>query len=101
MNFALPNITIPVGTAITWRNDDMVAHTVTSGRDGQFDRAGWDSPVLAAGQTFNQTLTKIGAFAYTCRIHPSLNATVTVTQSGTPSFTFLAPAPGSGGYSGY
>jgi plastocyanin len=101
MNFALPNITAPVGTTIAWRNDDSVSHTVTSGRDGQFDGAGWDSPVLPIGQTFSLTLTKTGAFGYTCRIHPSLNATVTVTQSGTPSFILPAPAPGNGGSSGY
>jgi plastocyanin len=99
MDFALPNITIPVGTVFIWRNDDFYTHTVTSGKDGQFDRAGWDSPDLPTGQTFSLTLTKIGAFAYTCRIHPTLNATVTVTQSGAPSFTFSAP--GSGGSSGY
>jgi plastocyanin len=98
MNFALPNITAPVGTTITWRNDDPVPHTVTSGKDGQFDGAGWDSPVIPTGQTFRLPLTKTGAFPYTCRIHPSLNATVTVSQSGTPSFSFPAPAPGSGGY---
>jgi plastocyanin len=92
----LPNITIPVGTAITWRNDDSAPHTVTAGKDGQFDGIGWDSPVLATGQTFSLPLSKTGAIAYTCRIHPDMNATVTVTQSGAPSFIF--PAPGSGGY---
>jgi plastocyanin len=84
-----------------WRNDGSVAHTVTSGKDGQFDGTGWGSPVLPTGQTFSRTLTKTGAFAYTCRIHTSLNATVTVTQSGTPSFTIPAPAPGSGAYLRY
>lgn len=101
MNFALPNITVPVGTAFIWRNDDLYTHTVTSGKDGQFDGTGWNSQELPTGQTFSLTLTKTGAFAYTCRIHPTLNATVTVTQSGTPSFTFPAPAAGSGGSSGY
>ncbi len=94
-NFALPNITAPVGTTIVWTNKDSLAHTVTSGRNGVFDGTGWNSAVLDPGQTFSFTFTKTGTFNYTCRVHPELNSTVTVNQSGPTSST--AGTPGTSG----
>jgi len=84
-NFALPNITVPVGATVVWTNKDSTSHTVTSGRNGVFDGTGWNSDQVNSGQTFSRPFSQVGTFAYTCRIHPDLNATVTVTQSGTAS----------------
>lgn len=86
-NFALPNVTVPMGTTVVWANKDSATHTVTAGRNGQWDSKGWNSPEVAVGKSFSQAFTTVGTFPYTCRIHPSLNATVTVTQSGAPSAT--------------
>src|SRR4051794_16483921 len=38
-----PPLTVPVGTTVTWINDDTITHTVTA-RDGT-----WESPFLNQG----------------------------------------------------
>jgi len=65
-------ITVPVGTTVTWTNNDSTGHTVTAD-DGSFD-----SKTIATGATFTQTFAAAGTFAYHCAIHPSMKATVVV-----------------------
>jgi plastocyanin len=73
-NFAFGPATleVPVGTTVTWTNQDSASHTVTAD-DGSFD-----SKSLATGATFTQTFSTAGTFAYHCSIHTSMKATVTV-----------------------
>lgn len=66
------NITVAAGTSITWTNGDGPSHTTTS------DEEGWDSGVLASGDSFELVFDTPGVFAYHCSIHPSMSATVTV-----------------------
>jgi plastocyanin len=86
---------VKVGTTITWRNDEAITHTVTSGRfegidkttglrssqspDGAFDMK------LAKGKTFSFTFTKPGTYTYYCDIHQGMNATITVTPDDATS----------------
>lgn len=78
-NVAHQNLTIPLGSLVLWTNPDA-PHTSTSknspGPDGL-----WESRVLSLGQSsapiaFNTP----GTFPYSCRIHPSMQITVTITQ---------------------
>ncbi|MBI4200268.1 MAG: hypothetical protein HY535_07335, partial [Chloroflexi bacterium] len=78
LDFTLQNLSVRVGDTIRWTNRGAATHTSTSGQNGVFDGAGWDSPLLGTGQTFSHTLTRSGSFLYTCRVHPFMNATVTV-----------------------
>jgi plastocyanin len=66
------NITVAVGTTLTWTNGDGPSHTTTS------DEEGWDSGVLASGDSFELVFDTPGVFTYHCSIHPSMSATVTV-----------------------
>ncbi len=51
--------------------------TSTSGAPGvQTD--GFDSPTLGNGAECSHTFTEAGTFAYFCRFHPSMTATITV-----------------------
>ena len=79
-NFVLPDLTVTVGTTVTWTNQDAVQHTSTSGQSGQFDNTGWNSPTLPQGQSFTHTFNQEDTLTYTCRIHPSMSGTVTVTS---------------------
>ncbi|MBI4201442.1 MAG: hypothetical protein HY531_04015, partial [Chloroflexi bacterium] len=97
-NLTFSNVTVPVGTAVVWMNHDSVPHTVTSGKDGKFDGTGWNSGQLDQGQTYSRTFTQTGAFAYTCQVHPTLNATVTVAESGPASATAVEPSSPGYGY---
>ncbi len=72
--FSPGTLTIKVGTTVKWTNQDSVAHTVTS------DTGLFDSGDLAAGDTFSFTFTQAGTFAYHCTMHPSMTATIIVTE---------------------
>ncbi|MDZ7675496.1 MAG: plastocyanin/azurin family copper-binding protein [Acidimicrobiales bacterium] len=74
-------ITIPVGTTVTWANEDSVFHTVTSGTvennqgspDGTFD-----SGEIQPGESFSYTFDEAGEFPYYCIPHPWMQGTVVV-----------------------
>jgi plastocyanin len=78
--FTHPNLTISAGTTVVWTNDDRTTHTVTLGSNGARDGDGFDSGNIGGGGTFEFTFYTPGSFAYTCRIHPSMNGTIEVTQ---------------------
>ncbi|HYF62027.1 MAG TPA: plastocyanin/azurin family copper-binding protein, partial [Herpetosiphonaceae bacterium] len=70
--FSPQNLTVTIGTSVTWTNNGATAHTTTS------DTAGWDSGSLGAGQTFNHTFAAAGTFPYHCTIHSGMTGTITV-----------------------
>jgi plastocyanin len=73
-NFAYSpaSLTVPVGTTVTWTNNEATAHTVTS-KTGLFD-----SEIMNKGDTFSYTFSDRGVFEYYCTIHPTMNGIVTV-----------------------
>ena len=72
------DITVPAGTTVTFQNDDSAAHTVTNGTDGTpTDGAAFDEEV-AGGESVEITFDEAGTFDVTCRIHPTMQMTVTV-----------------------
>lgn len=74
-NFAFdpPTVTIPIGTAVVWTNDDATPHSVV-------DKGGTlKSPKLTKGATFSQTFAQPGTFDYVCGFHPSMKGQVVVT----------------------
>jgi plastocyanin len=77
-SFTLRNLTIPVGTTVTWVNRDGVGHTATSGTPGSPSYI-WNSGALGSSGTYSFTFTEVGTFDYFCEFHPSMTATVTVT----------------------
>ncbi|VVB51397.1 Plastocyanin [uncultured archaeon] len=63
----VPNIAeVPMGTTVTWVNDDNVPHTITS-VSGSFD-----SGSLAPGKTYSYKFNQAGTFEYSCTNHPSM-----------------------------
>ena len=86
------SIEIDAGTAITWTNqDEGVRHTVTSGLPGDNGVPGvsegappkpdgvFDGDLPDASSEFTFTLDEPGAYAYFCRVHPSMTGEVIVT----------------------
>ena len=76
-NFAFdpPTLEIPIGTTVTWTNNDSAPHTATSS-DGV-----WDSGILNTGDTFSYTFDQAGTFNYICSVHPNMTAQIVVTAS--------------------
>lgn len=70
--FSPTTLTVPVGTTVTWTNNDNIMHTVTA------DDNSFDSGNLAAGGTFYFKFNTAGTFNYHCAIHASMTAKIVV-----------------------
>jgi plastocyanin len=70
--FAPDGLNVAVGTTVTWKNTDSVAHTSTS------DAQGWDSGVVNPGGQFSTSFSTAGTYRYHCAIHPGMIGTVVV-----------------------
>lgn len=68
-------ITVPVGTTVTWVNDSVMAHTITGSGAPGFRNSGMIDP----GQTFSQTFTEPGTYGYICDPHQWMVGTIVVT----------------------
>jgi plastocyanin len=66
-------ITVPVGTTVTWVNQDDSPHTVVSD-----DRSTFRSKVMDTEDRFSFTFTIPGSFGYFCSIHPHMTGKVVV-----------------------
>lgn len=71
--FAAQTITIPVGTTVTWINEDDIPHTVVAN-----DKTTFKSKVLDTDDRFSFTFTKAGSYGYFCSVHPHMTGTVVV-----------------------
>jgi plastocyanin len=65
-------ITVKAGTEVTWTNSDDTAHTATA------DDSSFDTGDLDKGDSKSITFDQPGTFAYYCRFHPFMKATVEV-----------------------
>lgn len=70
--FGADPLTIPVGTTISWLNDDNTTHTSSA------DGSQWSSGNIAPGGRFNFTFASAGQFTYHCQIHPNMVGTIVV-----------------------
>lgn len=61
--FGPETLTIPVGSAVSWINDDGFGHTVTSDDDL------FGSDTLGESDRYTFTFSEVGTFHYYCRFH--------------------------------
>jgi len=71
--FEPQTLTVPVGTTVTWQNDDDIPHLVSE-KDGKFK-----SKALDTGDKFTQQFTTAGTVEYYCAIHPHMTGKIVVT----------------------
>ncbi|HET7030277.1 MAG TPA: plastocyanin/azurin family copper-binding protein [Candidatus Limnocylindrales bacterium] len=87
--FAPQSITISVGDSVTWANSDARSHTATAD-DGSFDTG-----TITSSTPATVTFATAGTFAYHCKIHPEMTATIVVQDAVTaPATDTLAAEPG-------
>jgi plastocyanin len=67
-------ITVSVGTTVTWTNNDPVAHTVTDVNQA------WDSGLFDQGYTYSKTFDEAGVYDYYCIPHPMMIGRIVVTN---------------------
>src|ERR1700758_694432 len=70
--FGPQEITVPVGTTVTWTNSDDIPHTAVS-TEGVFK-----SKVMDTDEKFSYTFTKAGTYSYYCSVHPKMTGQVVV-----------------------
>jgi plastocyanin len=79
-------LNVPVGATVTWRQDDVASHTVTSGRVEQSGGTAtakpdskFDSGTISKGQNFEFKFAEAGEFPFYCAVHPAtMTGVVTV-----------------------
>jgi plastocyanin len=71
---------ITTGNTITWKNNDVEIHTVTSGSPDNSIEKGkeFDSGNLNPKQTFEHVFNKDGTYNYFCIFHPTMTGVVNV-----------------------
>jgi plastocyanin len=75
-SFEPEDLTVSSGTTVTWTNSEgEPVHTVTSDDGAPAD---FDSDDVDPGGTFEFTFEEAGEYPYVCKIHASMNGTVTV-----------------------
>jgi len=77
--FNPPRLTIPVGTTVTWINQDDIPHVVASTGNA------FRSKALDTDDTFAFTFTRPGTYEYFCSLHPHMKATIVVGTAPRPS----------------
>ena len=70
--FLPTEVTARVGDTIQWVNNDIVDHTATATKGGDWD------VMIVAGKQAEQQLTRAGEIDYFCRFHPFMKAKITV-----------------------
>ena len=69
--FTPAELTVKVGTTVTWTNHDDIPHTVVSA--GKFR-----SKAMDTDDSFSFTFTTAGEYKYFCSLHPHMTGTIKV-----------------------
>ena len=71
--FDPPTLTVPVGTTVTWTNEDDIPHVVAE------KNVSFRSKALDTGDAYSHTFTTAGTVEYFCAIHPHMTGKIVVT----------------------
>jgi plastocyanin len=72
--FSPKELTVAVGTTVTWSNKDEEPHTVVNAASPP----AFKSMALDGGDKFSFTFTKPGTYRYFCSVHPFMTGTIVV-----------------------
>lgn len=72
--FSPSTLTVPVGTKVTFTQEDGTPHTVTGSGNSSF----LSSAPLNKGQSYTVTFSKAGTYNYICSLHTYMHGTVVV-----------------------
>lgn len=74
------SVTINEHSSVTWTNDDIAVHTVTSGIPSDGYNGLFDSGLISPGSTFTNQFDEKGMFDYYCIAHPWMTGKVVVLE---------------------
>ena len=76
--FSPQSVTVKVGDTVTWANSDAQGHTASA------DNGAWDTGTISGNSSKSVTMTTAGTFAYHCKIHENMTATLIVAAAAAP-----------------
>ena len=91
--YAPADLSVPIGTTVSWINQDSVGHTVTEGDPNSpkqaklraFDSSGeavtGKVALIGAGESWSYTFTTPGTYEYYCIVHPYMMGHITVSPT--------------------
>src|SRR5262249_4159445 len=87
--FGPMRITVSTGSKVTFTNAGVQPHNATSSEGG-----GWDTGLLAKGESASVTFNRPGTYTYLCTPHPSMIGQIIVTGDAVASApaTVVEPA---------
>jgi plastocyanin len=88
-SFSPANLTVAVGTTVTWINRDDIPHVVVSSDDPR----AFKSKALDTDDKFSYTFTKPGTYNYFCSVHPKMTAKIVVSENEDAIATLRRPGP--------
>ncbi len=71
--FAPAELSVPVGTTVTWINRDDIPHTVVA------KNKGFRSKALDTDDRYSFTFASAGTYDYFCGLHPHMTGKIVVT----------------------
>lgn len=77
ISFKPGDVTIKVGQAVKWTNEDQAGHDVTATAGSDKFKSGAPG-ALQKGDTFVHKFTKAGTVQYVCTVHSGMKGTVKV-----------------------
>jgi plastocyanin len=89
--FVQAELTVPVGTTLTWTNVDAVDHDVIATNDPTFAAPLFMSPLMKTGETWAFTFDAPGTYGYLCDLHEGMVGVVNVVD-GAPAAVEAAPS---------
>ena len=66
------------GVKITWTNNDLKSHTITSGNLVDGPNGIFDSSLFSSERTYSLLIQDVGNFDYFCMVHPQESGVITV-----------------------
>lgn len=72
---------VTTNETVTWQNNDVSSHTVTTGTSSLGFDGRIDSGVIATGKSFSYKFDKAGVYGYYCLFHPWMTGVVNVGSS--------------------
>jgi plastocyanin len=76
--FNPPQVVVPVGTTVTWANNDQEDHDVVPSDPNFALDPNFISPSVAPGTTWSYTFTVPGTYDYMCDLHADMTAQLVV-----------------------
>jgi plastocyanin len=82
--FVQAEMTVPVGTTLTWTNLDAEDHDVIATNDPSFAAPLFMSPLIKTGEAWSYTFDTPGSYGYLCDLHADMVGVVNVVE-GAPA----------------